>query len=62
MNGPIIYAPPGAVFIAELPAGAKMISVGPLIMVVAPNMPPCWVTPAGLVPIDMVPTAKGASK
>lgn len=42
-----------ATFICEAPAGAQMIAVGLKILVVAPGMAPCWLTPTGLVQIDM---------
>lgn len=47
-----------ATFICECPAGAKMIAVGLQIMVIAPDMAPCWLTPTGLVPINTVEALK----
>lgn len=48
---PLHYAQP--TFIAEVPAGAQLIAVGLKVLVTAPGMAPHWITPAGLVPLDV---------
>jgi hypothetical protein len=38
-------------FLCAIPAGAQLIAVGGKVIVVAPSMAPCYVTPTGLKPI-----------
>lgn len=48
----------GVSFIAEVPEGANMIAFNDRIILCAPGMKPCFVTPTGLVPL---PDADGTS-
>ncbi len=50
---PVHFVDP--VLLADLPEGAKLIAIGLKILVVAPDLPVSWVTPTGLVALDMVP-------
>lgn len=52
--GPVYYTEPH--LLCMLPAGAQIISAGPQIIVVAPNVAPCYLTPTGLKPIAVAPT------
>lgn len=42
----------GVSFIAAVPDGAKLMAFNDQIFLVAPSMPPCFVTPTGLVPMQ----------
>ena len=48
---------PGTHYVCEVPAGSKLLTIGDKILLVAPNMPPQWLTLTGLVPVDMHPPA-----
>ena len=43
----------GLKFICELPPGASLAVIGDRMLMVAPDKPPCWVTPDGLVPVEL---------
>jgi hypothetical protein len=46
---------PGATFIAEVKAGAQLVSVDSRVLLVQPGEPPAWVTLGGLQPIATWP-------